>query len=94
MADLCIQFRIHFFLQDSFKGINCSTALQNPNDLSSQTDKEKKNLTTSDWLSSYPVCHLLGHTPRVKTAYGTDIFADMKVVKDFISTSKNFYLWQ
>lgn len=31
-----------FLLQDSFKGINCSTTLQNPNDLSSQIDKEKK----------------------------------------------------
>ena len=62
--------------------------------LASKFTRKKKKLTTSDWLSSYPICHLLGHIPRVKTAYGTDIFADMKVVKDFISTSKNFYLWQ
>lgn len=56
--------------------------------------RRKKHFTTSDWLSGYPICHLLGHAPSIKTASGTHIFADMNVVKDFISTSKNFHLWQ
>lgn len=53
-----------------FPGI-FSSPFQNPNDLSEQIYKGKKNnLTTSDWLSGYPTCHLLGHIPQVKTASG------------------------
>lgn len=53
-----------------FPGIFYSP-FQNPNDLSEQIYKgKKKMLTTSDWLSGYPTCHLLKHIPQVKTAYG------------------------
>lgn len=50
--------------------------------------RRKNHFTTSGWLSGYPICHLLGHAPSIKTASGTHSFAD------FISTSKNFHLWQ
>lgn len=53
-----------------FPGI-FSSPFQNRSDLSEQIYKgKKKNLTTSDWLSGYPTCHLLEHIPQVKTAYG------------------------
>lgn len=41
----------------------------------------RKTKLISDWLSGCPICHLLGHILRIKTAYGTHIFADMKVWK-------------
>lgn len=50
--------------------------------------RRKNHCTTSGWLSGYPICHLLGHAPSIKTASGTHSFADC------ISTSKNFRLWQ
>lgn len=91
--DSCIQLRIHFF-RESFKGGNCSTTSQNPNCLLANKFRRKTYFTTSVWLSGYPTCHLLGHAPSIKTASRTHIFADMNVVKDFISTSKNFHLRQ
>lgn len=39
----------------------------------------RKTKLVSDWLSGCPMCHLLGYILRIKTAYGTHIFADMKV---------------
>lgn len=41
----------------------------------------RKPKLISDWLSGCPMCHLLGHILRIKTAYSTHIFADMKVWK-------------
>lgn len=35
-----------------------------------------------------------GTYPKVNTTYDTHILAAMKVVKDFVSTSENVYLWQ
>lgn len=51
----------------------------------------RKTKLTSDWLSGCPTCHPLGHLQRTKIVCSTHIFA---VMKDFISTSRNFYLWQ
>ena len=56
--------------------------------------RRKKKLTPSDWLSGYSICDLLGRITKVKTGYDTHIISCMKLVKDFISTSKIFCLWQ
>lgn len=91
-TDSRIQLRILFWGHLS-KVVTALRHLKIPTVLANKF-RRKKHFTTSDWLSGYPICHLLGHAPSIKTASGTHIFADMNVVKDLISTSKDFHLWQ
>lgn len=65
--------------------------------LASEFRREKKKFFFFWQVTCFLAIQLatsFGTYPKVNTTYDTHILAAMKVVKDFVSTSENVYLWQ